>query len=139
MLLNILVVDGNSNTREALQTLIECDGHNVMVARDGATALALIQQSPVSVVLIDEDLRDFRGVDLALHIKTAMATLFSGYQCIVICIQGQLYPAQRSEFPGVDYILSKPAGYSEFRSLLSLCDTKLRNNSIKSSPPLAMY
>lgn len=123
---NVLIVDSNAATREALAGLFESEGRSVRMAGDGTTAIALAVEAPPSVVLIDEDLADYRGVDLALHLKELTGRLYSASPCILIAIRSHLYPIQRSQLAGFDHVLSKPVGFSEFRSVLALCDVKLR-------------
>ncbi|AEB08600.1 sigma-54-dependent transcriptional regulator [Desulfobacca acetoxidans] len=60
----ILVVDDDANTREALAGSLKKIGHQVFLAGAGAEALELVRQQPVELAIIDLKLPDMEGTDL---------------------------------------------------------------------------
>lgn len=65
----IMIVDDDRTTVKLLQTLLEMDGFEVMVAGRGQQALELALQSPPDVFLIDFHLLDMDGTELILHLR----------------------------------------------------------------------
>lgn len=64
-MVKVLVVDDDQDTRDALRFLLEDAGYSVAEAMDGLRALAMIQASDVSmVVLLDLDLPRFDGIQV---------------------------------------------------------------------------
>jgi CheY-like chemotaxis protein len=62
---NIVVVDDDAATRVLVAELLECDGHCVCQAIDGAHALAVIQGQPPDMVVSDITMPELSGVELA--------------------------------------------------------------------------
>ncbi|MGQ9920918.1 MAG: sigma-54-dependent transcriptional regulator [Desulfobacca sp.] len=60
----ILVVDDDANTREALAVSLKKTGHQVSLAATGTEALELVRQHPVALAIIDLKLPDMEGTDL---------------------------------------------------------------------------
>ncbi|MBM4288543.1 MAG: sigma-54-dependent Fis family transcriptional regulator [Deltaproteobacteria bacterium] len=60
----ILVVDDDANTREALAVSLKKIGHQVFLAGTGSEALELVRQQPVELAIIDLKLPDMEGTDL---------------------------------------------------------------------------
>ncbi len=61
---DILVVDDDANTREALANGLRKLGHQIFLAATGAEALDLVRQHPVDLAIIDLKLPDMEGTDL---------------------------------------------------------------------------
>lgn len=60
----ILIVDDDRGLRLALSTLLTDAGHDVATAGDGLNALALLQERPFDVVLLDISLPGMSGLDV---------------------------------------------------------------------------
>ncbi len=71
----ILVCDDNQGAAQTLTQLLENNGHKVVVAYDGAQALAQAQAKPPRVALLDIGLPDMDGYALARALKAAHPTL----------------------------------------------------------------
>lgn len=65
----ILIVDDDRTTVKLLQTLLEMDGFEVLVAPRGQTALEVAYESMPDIFLIDQHLADMRGVDLIVKLR----------------------------------------------------------------------
>jgi len=59
----VLVIDDNPDIRLTAQALLEAEGFQVSVARDGAEALALQRASPFDVVVTDIYMPGMEGVE----------------------------------------------------------------------------
>ena len=57
----ILIVEDDIGTLHLLQQIVQRAGYQPLLARDGADALALLQQGAVDLVLLDIMLRDMDG------------------------------------------------------------------------------
>jgi CheY-like chemotaxis protein len=110
-----LVVDDNQDAAHALRLLLQTDGHDVMVAADGAAGLALAREHRPDVVLLDIGLPTLNGYEIATRIradpalKDALLVAVTGY--------GQMHDRARASASGFDHHLVKPV---EFRSLQEL-------------------
>ena len=67
--LRVLVVEDCMDTARSLGLLLEQCGYEVHIAHDGPTALGLVREHPVDVVLLDIGLPVMSGVEVASRIK----------------------------------------------------------------------
>ena len=90
---SILVVDDEKNIRLWLQELLLAEGHTVMTAEDGQTALSLLRQRSFDLILLDLKMPGFDGIqvlktlrqqslEVAVIILTAHATLTTAVEAL---------------------------------------------------------
>lgn len=83
----VLVVEDSDDAREALQLLLELEGHEVSVAGNGSEALAAALEHPPDVALIDIGLPGIDGFEVARclratpHGSTMRLLALTGYSC----------------------------------------------------------
>jgi signal transduction histidine kinase len=102
----ILVVDDNRDAAESLSEALESEGHEVRVAFDGASAVALGQEYRPSVVFLDIGLPVMDGYEVARKLRA----LDNGYRPLLVAISGYGQPSdrQRAIEAGFDQHLVKP-------------------------------
>jgi two-component system, chemotaxis family, CheB/CheR fusion protein len=111
----VLVVDDNQDAAHALRLLLQTDGHEVMVAADGAAGLALAREHRPDVVLLDIGLPTLNGYEIATRIRADPA--LEGTVLIAVTGYGQMHDRARASASGFDHHLVKPV---EFRALQDL-------------------
>ena len=111
----VLVVDDNQDAAHALRLLLETDGHEVMVAADGAAGLALAREHRPDVVLLDIGLPTLNGYEIATRIRADPA--LEGTVLVAVTGYGQMHDRARASASGFDHHLVKPV---EFRALQEL-------------------
>ena len=67
--LRILIVDDEASVLEALETLLAHEGHRVMRASDGESALERAQTEPPDIVLLDLHLPDVSGLEVVTRLR----------------------------------------------------------------------
>ncbi|MBL8152614.1 MAG: response regulator [Anaerolineae bacterium] len=60
----VMIVDDDRNTVKLLQTLLELDGFEVLIAPRGADVIPTAEQNPPDIFLMDYHLADMDGVDI---------------------------------------------------------------------------
>ena len=103
--LRIVIVEDQHDAREALQMLLDIEGHEVLAAQDGQRGLELILEHRPQIALLDIGLPEMNGYELAAAIRerlgdTIRLMAMSGY--------GQPDDVRRSEAAGFDRHLTKP-------------------------------
>ncbi|CAB3711263.1 response regulator [Achromobacter kerstersii] len=109
--MRVLIVDDDSDTAELTAECLMVDGDvTVQIAHNGAAALREVAEFSPDAILLDVELSDASGLDLASDLKTlrglARIIVFSG-----------TVPRSDSGYlpPGVDAWLAKPAHLEQFK------------------------
>jgi len=111
----VLVIDDNSDAANALRLLLENDGHNVRVAHDGVSGLALAREYQPEYLLLDIGLPRLNGYDIAASVrgdpelKHTTIVAITGY--------GQVHDRARTAAVGFDHHLTKPVEFSALQEL----------------------
>src|ERR1700730_14506098 len=66
---SILVVDDESEIREGLELLLTTEGYSTSSAETGEAGLALLEEKPFDLLLLDVSLPDRNGLDLLREIR----------------------------------------------------------------------
>ena len=130
----ILVVDDEAASREPLEILLQGEGYRTCTASNGRAALAMVQQQPPDLLLLDVTMPGMDGYELTSLIKSnpatasipiVMVTGFTGRGARVVGLNA-----------GAEDILSKPVDAAELslkvRNLL-----RLRVNAQSAFAPVA--
>ena len=101
----VLLVEDDSATGRGLSRLLEAEGFDVTVARDGSSALALLRDEPApDFVLTDLQLPDADGREVARFARTLnpppRVAVITGWDL-------DLSPEQCAQL-GIEWVLAKP-------------------------------
>jgi adenylate cyclase len=102
----ILVVDDNASNRDVLARRLTREGHRVLTADNGSTALALVEQHVFDLILLDLIMPEISGFEVLTHLKAAERT--SHIPVIVISALDELDSVVRCIEAGAEDYLSKP-------------------------------
>jgi PAS domain S-box-containing protein len=111
----VLVVDDNVDAANALRYLLENEGHEVKVAGDGPTGLALARDFRPDFLLLDIGLPRMNGYEIAKQVRDDKT--LHHVTIIAITGYGQANDRARTSAAGFDHHLTKPV---EFQSLQKL-------------------
>jgi putative nucleotidyltransferase with HDIG domain len=82
----VLVVDDEVGLRLSMSALLKNDGHDVLVAQDVRSALVVLEQSPVDVVISDIIMPGESGVEFLAQVRerdpSVAVILFTGEPCV---------------------------------------------------------
>ena len=111
----VLVVDDNIDAAETLALLLQCEGYNVTMAHDGASALKQASEVPPDLVLLDIGLPGIDGFEVARRLrqqglsKTTLVAL-TGY--------GGAADVQQALEAGFDHHVLKPVPLERLSELI---------------------
>jgi CheY-like chemotaxis protein/anti-sigma regulatory factor (Ser/Thr protein kinase) len=114
--LRILLVDDESDVREALADMLASSGHTVLTVSDGDEALAVVEREPgLDLVLTDLVMPGTDGWQVAAATKARRPHVAVGL------VTGWGQPLDRSDAPrrGVDFVLDKPVSLDVLRDVLA--------------------
>lgn len=70
----VLIVDDRHENRAALAAILESEGHRIITAASGAEALRIALKEELSVVLLDVEMPEMSGFEVASYLKLAERT-----------------------------------------------------------------
>jgi CheY-like chemotaxis protein len=115
--LRILVVDDNQDALEMMRVFLELAGHQVQVAADGYSALAMLAQFPADVGLFDIGLPGLDGYELARRVRRDPVA--GRMYLIAVTGWGQENDRQRAQESGFDAHVAKPTDPEEITRMLA--------------------
>jgi CheY-like chemotaxis protein len=128
---SVLIADDNPDALESLALLLECEGHDVLKAADGAQAFELARSSRPDVAFLDIGMPVMTGYEAASRIrgepwgKEMMLVALSGW--------GQREDVQRSKAAGFDSHLVKPASFDALNDVLARLRPRRRSKERSNS------
>ncbi|OQY19939.1 MAG: hypothetical protein B6I34_09070, partial [Anaerolineaceae bacterium 4572_32.1] len=108
----ILVVDDDKELAEAEQVILEAEGYEVLYAPDGTSALALLAEQPVDLVLLDVNMPNMNGYEVCRRLRQNPAT--AQVNVLMITALGMIENRVTGLDVGADDYLSKPFEVPEF-------------------------
>jgi CheY-like chemotaxis protein len=117
----LLLVEDNDDSRETTVELLRLEGHEVVSAGDGATALNLAREFEPDVVLLDIGLPGMSGVEVARRLRAQSSAVprivaLSGYGPRSGYCGAQAQAGARQDF---DDYLTKPVTLEQLRRALT--------------------
>src|ERR1700720_2677084 len=101
---SILVVDDESEIREGLELLLNTEGYSTSSAETGESGLAMIEENPFDLILLDVSLPDRNGLDLLLEIHRRDPRL----AVVLITAYGSIDMARAAFKSGAQDYITKP-------------------------------
>ena len=112
----VLIVDDNRDAADILGALLAMDGHEVRVAYDGQTALALARTFRPGIGILDLGMPMMDGYDLARHLRAQAGPL--SLQLIALTGWGDDEARRKASEAGFDQHLTKPLSPDILAALL---------------------
>jgi len=100
----ILVVDDSPHTREVLKRNLSAQGYRVFSAPDATEAIAMLESTPVHLVITDLKMPKVSGLDLVRHVREN----FKGTGVMMMTGYPSIHGAVEAMKTGADEFLPKP-------------------------------
>jgi CheY-like chemotaxis protein len=115
--LRVLIADDNLDSAESLGMLLDLAGHQVLLAHNGADALALAADNLPDVALLDIGMPGMDGYQVAAAIRRE--SWGSKLTLVAITGWGQDDDKRRAQAAGFDHHLTKPMDGAALESILA--------------------
>ena len=102
----ILIADDNQNIRDALTYLLEDEGYDLLLAKDGAETLKKVRDLHPDILFLDIMMPEINGYDVCRSIKTD-PELKDTY-VIMLTAKGQIAEQERGKDVGANEYIVKP-------------------------------
>jgi CheY-like chemotaxis protein len=116
--MRILIVDDNADAAEALSTLLTLEGHVARQAHTAADALEVAAAFDPAVVLLDIDLPDLSGYEVARRLRTQVGR--APLRIVGLTAFGSARARARGQSAGFDEYLVKPVALDVLERALML-------------------
>ena len=114
----ILIVDDDVDAADSLASLLQSDGYgDARVAYSGGSALALAVEFVPTVLLVDLDLPDMSGYDVARQLS--QHPQLQGLRLIALTASSEHPGRELARAAGVERYLSKPVRSAELAELFA--------------------
>jgi DNA-binding response OmpR family regulator len=110
----VLVCDNETVLRALVRATLE-PGYEVLEARDGDEALALMAERPPDLLLLDMMMPGRTGLDVLAELRAAGKTL----PVVMVTARAQAADRVRAADAGADRFLSKPFSPAELEALVA--------------------
>ncbi len=107
----VLVADDEPNILVSLEFLIKREGHQVLVARDGPTALALIRSERPALVLLDVMMPGKSGYEVCQAVRADES--LNGVKILMLIAKGRDTDRAQGLGLGADGYITKPFSRQE--------------------------
>lgn len=112
----VLIVDDDRTHSTAVAAILSPLGYEIDVAKDGPTAIKLVQQSPYALAILDYQMPGMHGVELFRQIHELRPEM-KGVLLTAYTTLDKVFPAIDS---GIERVLSKPVDANELVPLVEL-------------------
>jgi chemosensory pili system protein ChpA (sensor histidine kinase/response regulator) len=114
----VLVVDDSLSVRRAIASLLEDQGYEVVLARDGLEAVKLLDVSRPDVLLTDLEMPNMNGLELSAHVRSRPE--LAGLDIVMITSRSMDKHRRQALSAGVNVYLTKP--YTDHELLQHVAD-----------------
>ncbi len=102
----ILIADDNENIRDALTYLLEDEGYQLRLAKDGAEAIIITREFRPDVLFLDIMMPEINGYDVCRTIKSDPG--LKDTYIIMLTAKGQVAEQEKGRQVGADEYIVKP-------------------------------
>ncbi|MDH4163450.1 MAG: response regulator [Nitrospirota bacterium] len=102
----ILIADDNENIRDALTYLLEDEGYELFLAKDGKDTIRMVREHHPDVLFLDIMMPEINGYDVCKTIKEDPA--LKQTHIIILTAKGQVAEQERGKEAGADEYIVKP-------------------------------
>ena len=112
----VLIVDDNNNNMKLVSFLLADFGYDLSAAVNAEEALALARSFRPRLILLDLEMQEIDGLELARRLKSGVAS--QAVQVVAVTAQPVNRDHDQSRAPGVDGYITKPLQPQQFRHAL---------------------
>jgi len=114
----VLVVDDSMSVRRAIGSLLEDQGYEIVLARDGIEAVKAMEVARPDVLLTDLEMPNMNGLELAAHVRSRPE--LAHLTVIMITSRSMDKHRRQAMSAGVNVYLTKP--YTDHELLQHVAD-----------------
>jgi two-component system cell cycle response regulator DivK len=110
---NVLYIEDNPDNMMLVKRALEARGYNLLQAPDGYRGLELAENQDVDLILLDINLPDIDGYEVARRLRTSKKSSLIYTPIIAITANALKGDAEKALAAGCDVYMSKPINIRE--------------------------
>jgi two-component system, cell cycle response regulator DivK len=113
---NILYVEDNPDNMMLVKRVLQAGGYNMLEAKNGMEGVSVAEAHQVDLILLDINLPDIDGYEVARRLRSSYKTQLSHVPIIAITANALKGDAEKALEAGCDVYMSKPINIRELRA-----------------------
>jgi two-component system, cell cycle response regulator DivK len=110
---NVLYIEDNPDNMMLVKRALESRGYTLLGAVNGLTGVGIAEQGDVDLILLDINLPDIDGYEVARRIRASQKTALAYTPIIAITANALKGDAEKALSAGCDVYMSKPINIRE--------------------------
>jgi len=110
---NILYIEDHPDNMMLVRRIFRPDSYNLIEAKTGTQGVSIAENSDVDLVLLDINLPDIDGYEVARRLRTSAKSLLTSTPIIAVTANAMKGDAQKAFDAGCDVYMSKPINIQE--------------------------
>jgi CheY-like chemotaxis protein len=110
---NILYIEDHPDNMTLVRRILRSESYNLIEARTGLQGIYVAENQDVDVILLDINLPDIDGYEVALRLRNSEKTKLSSVPIIAVTANAMKGDAIKVLGAGCDYYVTKPINIQE--------------------------
>ena len=110
---NILYIEDHPDNMTLVRRILRSESYNLIEARTGLQGIHVAENQDVDVILLDINLPDIDGYEVALRLRNSEKTKLSSVPIIAVTANAMKGDAIKVLGAGCDYYVTKPINIQE--------------------------
>ncbi len=110
---NILCIEDHPDNMMLMRRLFQPDRYNLIEARSGVQGLSVTESQELDLILLDINLPDIAGFDIARRIRASTNNALAGIPIIAVSANAMKGDAQKAIGAGCNMYITKPINIVE--------------------------
>jgi len=110
---NVLYIEDNADNMTLVQRALEARGYRLLKAMRGLDGIAIAETEQVDLILLDINLPDIDGHEVARRLRSSAKRELTGIPIIAVTANALKGDAQKALDAGCDVYMSKPINIRE--------------------------
>lgn len=109
----VLYIEDNPDNMILVRRILEARGYHLVEAPNGLTGLAIAESQPIDLILLDINLPDIDGYEVARRLRRSSKAILAHIPIIAITANALKGDAEKALSAGCDVYMSKPLNIRE--------------------------
>ncbi len=110
---NVLYIEDNPDNMMLVRRILESRGYHLVEASNGLSGVAIAESQPIDLILLDINLPDIDGYEVARRLRRSPKALLAHIPIIAITANALKGDAEKALAAGCDVYMSKPINIRE--------------------------